>query len=594
MHRTRRQLIAMAGGLAAAGLLAKRASAQGAPVLRFGLTPVFLTSDLDLLDHLQAYLEAATARNVQLVTRRTYQEITALLVSGQLDGAWICGYPFVAYRAQLELLAVPVWRAKPLYQSYLITDASRAATGIEDLAGDVHAFSDPDSNSGFLVTAAELARKGQRPERFFRQVFFTYGHRNVVRAVASGLAQSGSVDGYVYEVLSEVEPSLTSATRIVRASDWYGFPPIACPASAVGSDNTERLRAALLAMHENPTGQQVLKALQLQFICRGTTLALRSDRRKHVLNSRPRMSRFTSSLGRVPITIKVPVVVAVLMTAVGVVASQQVLSRLVTTQERQIKDLTNAYLDGLASPLVEPVLRGDPWEIFDVLDQARQLYADIRPIETVVTDGKGVVLAGSKSSARANWLKIASRVSSQSRAYGNGAHSRTRLASLVDRNLVVEGRTVGKVHAEFDISPLLAERRGVAWTLISTNGALTLLFVLLGWFTVRRMMRPMKVLSDHLEAAQSLGVKPIPPELLPDAESEAGRLFRRFNTMAGAVAENVALAARLSDEERLASLGRLASGMAHEINNPLGGLFNAIDTLRKHGDKSLVVRSRYP
>jgi len=24
--------------------------------------------------------------------------------------------------------------------------------------------------------------------------------------------------------------------------------------------------------------------------------------------------------------------------------------------------------------------------------------------------------------------------------------------------------------------------------------------------------------------------------------------------------------------------------MAHEINNPLGGLFNAIDTLKKHGD----------
>ena len=63
------------------------------------------------------------------------------------------------------------------------------------------------------MTAAELAGMGYKPERFFRQVFFTYGHRNVVRAVASGLAKSGSVDGYVYEVLREVEPALVDATR---------------------------------------------------------------------------------------------------------------------------------------------------------------------------------------------------------------------------------------------------------------------------------------------------------------------------------------------------------------------------------------------
>ena len=124
--------------------------------------------------------------------------------------------------------------------------------------------------------------------------------------------------------------------------------------------------------------------------------------------------------------------------------------------------------------------------------------------------------------------------------------------------------------------------------LTATNGTLTLLFALLGWFTVRRMMRPMKVLSDHLAAASGLGVHPIPDTHLPDTESEAGQLFRRFNSMADAVAQNAALAARLSDEERLASLGRLASGMAHEINNPLGGLFNAIDTLKKHGDKPMV------
>jgi signal transduction histidine kinase len=68
-------------------------------------------------------------------------------------------------------------------------------------------------------------------------------------------------------------------------------------------------------------------------------------------------------------------------------------------------------------------------------------------------------------------------------------------------------------------------------------------------------------------------------------DGEFGRLFTRFNAMAEAVNEREALARQLAKEERLASLGRLASGMAHEINNPLGGLFNTIDTLKQHGLK---------
>jgi phosphonate transport system substrate-binding protein len=250
---------------AAATAVATRSLARAATngPIRFALTPVLLTSDLNLLERLKSSLEAGTGSAVQLVTRRTYQEITTLLVSGQVDGAWICGYPFVAYRSQLDLLAVPVWRGRPLYQSYLIADRGRGATSIDGLAGDVHAFSDPDSNSGFLVTAAELARKSTTPERFFRKTVFTYGHSNVVRAVASGLAQSGSVDGYVYEVLREVQPELVAATSVVRASAWHAFPPVACQAAMANSDNTIRLRRALLTMHENPEGRGALAALRL-------------------------------------------------------------------------------------------------------------------------------------------------------------------------------------------------------------------------------------------------------------------------------------------------------------------------------------------
>ena len=307
------------------------------------------------------------------------------------------------------------------------------------------------------------------------------------------------------------------------------------------------------------------------------------------------MRKVVRAIDRLPITLKVPIVVALLMLAVSVVASERVLSRLSVTQSRQIDDLTNAYLDGLASPLIEPVLRNDPWEIFDLLDQSRQAYASVRPVETVVTDATGRVLAASNPRHAAIGSELppefpVDSTTGVSKVFVRDLESR----AFVNRKLVVEGRDIGALHAEFDISPLLAERRAVFWTLLSTNAALTFLFVVLGWFAVRRMVRPMKVLTDHLENSQNGGVQPIAEAALLSSENEAGRLFRQFNHMAKAVRENESLAARLADEERLASLGRLASGMAHEINNPLGGLFNALDTLKKHGEKPMVRATSLP
>nr|WP_254170533.1 PhnD/SsuA/transferrin family substrate-binding protein [Roseibium polysiphoniae] len=227
------------------------------------MTPVFLTNDLELLHALQAFLERVTGYDVELITRRTYQEITALLLSGRLDAAWICGYPYVHYRDKLELVAVPDWNGQPYYRSYLIVSQDRKAEDLPELEGDIHAFSDPDSNSGFLVTRTLLFERQLDPDSFFRKTLFTYGHRNVIRAVASGLAQSGSVDGYVWEVLREIEPELVARTRPLRKSEWLGFPPIATSKSLAYSPRILELRNALVSMSKSPDGQSVLSMLRL-------------------------------------------------------------------------------------------------------------------------------------------------------------------------------------------------------------------------------------------------------------------------------------------------------------------------------------------
>ena len=254
----RRSVVA---GLAASAL--PRAARPDGATFRLGLTPVFLDNDAIVIEQLRETFRRAMGRPIELVQRRTYQEVTALLLDGTVDAAWLCGYPYLQHKDALALAGVPVWRGRPLYRSYLIAGADDGAGDLADLEGGIHAFSDPDSNSGWLVTASDLVRMGQSPEAFFARTIFTYGHRNVVRAVASGLTRSGSVDGYVWEVLAEVEPELTAATRVVTRSEWLGFPPFAIRADRRNDEATRRFGEVLRGFAETGHGRATLRLLHL-------------------------------------------------------------------------------------------------------------------------------------------------------------------------------------------------------------------------------------------------------------------------------------------------------------------------------------------
>jgi phosphonate transport system substrate-binding protein len=251
-------------GLAVASLWPdlSRPALASTPV-SFGLNPLFLDSDIKLLAMLQEYLARQLERPVVLVKRRTYQEITAMLLTGQLDAAWICDDPYVQHQNQLALLAIPLYRQKPLYQTYVIVNEASKAQVFDDVRGTVHAFSDPDSTSGYLVTRYLLALRNTTPADFFRDFFFTYGHRNVVRAVASDLAESGSIDGYVWDVMSQREPELITKTRVIYRSEELGFPPIVGLQATRDVSLAEAISRAFIEMPSNPLGPEILAILQL-------------------------------------------------------------------------------------------------------------------------------------------------------------------------------------------------------------------------------------------------------------------------------------------------------------------------------------------
>ena len=99
--------------------------------------------------------------------RGSYREITELLTRDELDFAWVCGYPYARNKAVMRLLAMPLYRGKPLYQSYLIVPASdRRTESFADLKGAIFAYSDPNSNSGYLVPQYEMLRAGSTPRLY--------------------------------------------------------------------------------------------------------------------------------------------------------------------------------------------------------------------------------------------------------------------------------------------------------------------------------------------------------------------------------------------------------------------------------------------
>lgn len=247
------------------------ASSEVAPI-RIGLTPVFLHDQTGLVHAWRSYLENRLKRPVVFMQRASYREITEHLRNGKLDFAWLCGYPFVSSRPHINLLAVPVYQGKPTYRSYLIVPATdQHTTEITGLRGKVFAFSDPDSNSGYLFPVHELHLLGEKSGTFFGKTFFTWSHRKVVEAVAAGVAQGGAVDGYVWDTLALLEPRLAARTRVVKTSMEFGFPPFVYGRTVAPAD-VAAMRDTLLSMAQDDEGLELLRRLRLDGFIMGNEL----------------------------------------------------------------------------------------------------------------------------------------------------------------------------------------------------------------------------------------------------------------------------------------------------------------------------------
>ena len=127
----------------------------------------------------------------------------------------------------------------------------------------------------------------------------------------------------------------------------------------------------------------------------------------------------------------------------------------------------------------------------------------------------------------------------------------------------------------------VVERRAFGWSL----AFLFVAPILASWVGIsiaRGVGRPV----GRLQAgAERLAAGDLNTQIDIDSPDEFGALAKQFNIMTISLREHQQ---QLIQSEKLASIGRLAAGVAHEINNPLGVILGYARVLKKKADPGLA------
>jgi signal transduction histidine kinase len=229
---------------------------------------------------------------------------------------------------------------------------------------------------------------------------------------------------------------------------------------------------------------------------------------------------------------------------------------LVEEMEESINDLSNATAVSVEQLSGEP----DPAALQKLM--ARLGKKGVKEIKLLDVEKKEVLVSTQSPISR----KMESTVTTR------GQREYNVTAPLVDDNEVL-----GYIHVTFTLDDVAQTNKASLYKRVAATLLIFSLGILVSLYLARKYTQP---LHDVVTAAKHVATGDLTKTIEVEGEDEIAELTHSFNEMVEKLRQHRELEERLREAERLSAVGKLASGIAHEIRNPLNFMNLSIDHIR--------------